>query len=157
VAPRLHRGSTNRRPNEPPTEGPMSASQHAGRAALATVVAFTGCIDRVDHDDVSAGGSGVRPIVEPPPQPDAGARWNQQRAVAPSPSSDIRMVRLANPERTRVTDTDGHWIATFTYGARTVTFAGPERTFADASATEPISSTTWVRVLPEPFDGTVDG
>jgi hypothetical protein len=63
--------------------------------------------------------------------------------------------RLNKPPRTVVTDPQGAWVATFTDGARTVTVAGPERTFAEPMATSVIS-TTWVRILPAPFAGAVD-
>jgi hypothetical protein len=68
----------------------------------------------------------------------------------------FQFIRLSDPPRTAVTDAGGNWVATFTDGASTVRLAGPERTFAEASAADPVVSTTWVRVLPAPFDGTVD-
>ncbi|MFM8303655.1 MAG: NlpC/P60 family protein [Actinomycetota bacterium] len=49
------------------------------------------------------------------------------------------------------------WVATFTVGSRTVTLAGPARTFAEpANTTATVTGTTWVRLLSAPFTGTVD-
>jgi cell wall-associated NlpC family hydrolase len=64
--------------------------------------------------------------------------------------------RLSDPPRTQVTDADGHWLATFTDNAYTVTLSGEERTFTEPNAKDPVISTVWVRVLPVPFNGTVD-
>jgi hypothetical protein len=64
--------------------------------------------------------------------------------------------RLSDPGRTVVADAAGTWLATFSDGAYTATLAGPERTFAEPSAVHPVVTTVWVRVLPAPFDGTVD-
>ncbi|CAG9171165.1 NlpC/P60 family protein [Cupriavidus respiraculi] len=67
--------------------------------------------------------------------------------------------RLDNPDRSELADDDGHWLATFTDGAYTVTLAGAERTFADAGDDTLFASVThgvWVRTLPQPFDGNVD-
>jgi cell wall-associated NlpC family hydrolase len=48
-------------------------------------------------------------------------------------------------------------VATFTVGARTVTLRGATRVFAEAATTSArVTSTTWVRLLPQPFTGTVD-
>lgn len=78
------------------------------------------------------------------PAPDAGSapRFTFTRAQAPA--------------RTLVTDAQGAWVATFTDGARTVTLAGPARTFSEATATYAVTSAVWVRPLPAPFAGTVD-
>ena len=50
----------------------------------------------------------------------------------------------------------GRLIATFTDGARTVTLAGPTRTFDEDSASHPVTTGTWVRLLDRPFAGRVD-
>jgi cell wall-associated NlpC family hydrolase len=69
-------------------------------------------------------------------------------AAATGPSFD----RLANPARTVVRDPSGAVIATFTDGARTVALTGPVRTFAEPRfTTATITSTTWVRLAPEPW------
>jgi len=48
-------------------------------------------------------------------------------------------------------------VATFTYGSRTVTFAGASRTFTEPSTTTAtVTTTTWVRLLDAPFAGTLD-
>ena len=49
----------------------------------------------------------------------------------------------------------GRWQATVTLGARTVSSAGPRRMFSESQAR--VTHTTWVRALPHPFDGTVNG
>jgi cell wall-associated NlpC family hydrolase len=64
--------------------------------------------------------------------------------------------RLDDPPRTVVTDARGAWLATFTDGAYTVTLLGPSRTFSEPTAAHPVVTTTWVRVLPAPFAGTMD-
>lgn len=64
--------------------------------------------------------------------------------------------RYSNPSRTVVTDSAASWIATFTDGARSVALAGPARRFAEAAATYPVASSTWIRVLARPFMGQVD-
>jgi cell wall-associated NlpC family hydrolase len=58
---------------------------------------------------------------------------------------------------TKVFDGAGEWIATFTLGARTVTVAGAKRTFAEDTAGAAVVTSTYVRLLPEPFSGGVDG
>lgn len=60
------------------------------------------------------------------------------------------------PARTLAFDADGEWVATFTEGARTVTLAGPCRTFSDPTAASPVTTQVWVRLLEEPFAGEVD-
>ncbi|MFP5313664.1 MAG: hypothetical protein ACLGH7_14885, partial [Actinomycetes bacterium] len=50
-----------------------------------------------------------------------------------------------------VTDSSGRLLATFTYGARTVTLAGAQRTFAEDTAAAPVVSSIHVRLLPEAF------
>jgi cell wall-associated NlpC family hydrolase len=66
------------------------------------------------------------------------------------------MTQQTNPARTVVTDANGTWLATFTDGSRSVALAGPTRTFAEATASHSVVSTTWVRLLTAPFTGTVD-
>jgi cell wall-associated NlpC family hydrolase len=87
---------------------------------------------------------------------DGAAPSDDEAAAAVDPLADLELTRAEAPDRTHVHDEDGRWLATFTDGARTVTLAGPERTFAEATATADVVTTTWVRLLPEPFDGTVD-
>jgi hypothetical protein len=58
---------------------------------------------------------------------------------------------------TKVFGGAGEWLATFTLGARTVTVAGPKRTFAEDTAGAAVVTSTYVRLLPEPFTGGVDG
>jgi len=65
--------------------------------------------------------------------------------------------RATSPARTIVKNSSGKVVATFTNGSRTVTLLGPTRTFAEASTTaDKVITTTWVRLLPAPFTGTVD-
>ncbi len=65
--------------------------------------------------------------------------------------------RVSDPARTIVEDPQGAWVATFTDGARTVALAGPSRRFDEATAAHGVTSSTWVRVLPAPFAGQLDG
>jgi cell wall-associated NlpC family hydrolase len=64
---------------------------------------------------------------------------------------------LTAPNRVQVLDAGSTPLATFTVGARTVAVRGPARVFSEpATTTAKIASTTWVRLLPRPFNGTVD-
>lgn len=63
--------------------------------------------------------------------------------------------RYRYPPRTAVYDASGNWVATFTDDARTVRLEGPARTLRERTAVD-IRNTHWVRVLPQPFTGTVD-
>jgi len=53
-------------------------------------------------------------------------------------------------------DRSGHWLATFTEGAYTVTMAGPSRTFTEPKVSPVVTHNVWIRTLPAPFSGTVD-
>ncbi|WP_052594237.1 NlpC/P60 family protein [Luteipulveratus mongoliensis] len=60
-----------------------------------------------------------------------------------------QFVRHSPPARTDVYDGTGKLVATFTDRARTVTLAGPARTFAEAGSTSAtVRQSTWVRVAP---------
>lgn len=65
---------------------------------------------------------------------------------------------LRKPDRVQVLDgSTNRPVAMFTLRARTVILRGPVRTFAEpASTTATVVSSTWVRLLPRPFTGTVD-
>lgn len=67
----------------------------------------------------------------------------------------LREERLTSPDRVVVRDDLGV-VATFTVGSRTVSLRGPQRTFAESTTTATITTTTWVRLLDQPFGGTVD-
>src|ERR1041385_3083882 len=59
-------------------------------------------------------------------------------------------VNVSNPDRTLAYDSGGHWIATFTLGARKVNLAGPVRTFSETT-NRTVSHSIWVRSLPVPY------
>jgi hypothetical protein len=63
--------------------------------------------------------------------------------------------RTEAPAGTQVYDPRGKWLASFTDGARTVRLLGPARTLSEPGAVS-VPTTTWVRLLPAPFDGAVD-
>jgi cell wall-associated NlpC family hydrolase len=63
---------------------------------------------------------------------------------------------LDDPARVNVQDDRGRWVATFTEGARSVALRGTPRTFSESTAEFSVFTTRWVRLLPEPFDGTFD-
>ena len=77
-------------------------------------------------------------------------------ASVPVPQQ-LQTRRVSDPARTIVEDAQGAWVATFTDGARTVALAGPSRRFDEATAAHGVTSSTWVRVLPAPFAGQLDG
>lgn len=71
--------------------------------------------------------------------------------------TSLTYTRLQDPARTVVTDANGTWIATFTDSSRSVLLAGATRTFSEPAHTSAtITHDRWVRLLPEPFQGTVD-
>lgn len=77
-------------------------------------------------------------------------------AVVPaSATTGLTESRLSGPDRVVVRDSLGV-VATFTVGARTVTVRGPSRTFAETTTTATVRTNLWVRLLPTPFNGTVD-
>jgi cell wall-associated NlpC family hydrolase len=84
--------------------------------------------------------------------------WAPAQARKPSGTVSTTYVqqRLAGPGRTVVSSSTGAWLATFTDGARTVALAGPRRTFSESTTTATVSTTTWVRLLPKPFAGSLD-
>ncbi|MGX2993404.1 C40 family peptidase [Streptomyces sp. JNUCC 64] len=60
--------------------------------------------------------------------------------------------RMANPARSVLRDADGQIKAVLTDGARTATLTGPARTFEEpASTASKVSTTDWIRLLPEPW------
>ena len=75
---------------------------------------------------------------------------------ADAQDADFVFKRKSDPARTIVTNSNGRWLATFTDGAYTVSLKGPSRTFSERTAAHEVRTSTWVRVLPEPFDGQVD-
>ncbi len=75
-----------------------------------------------------------------------------------SASGSYAFRRASDPPRTEVVDpVDAHWIATFTDDSYTVALRGPTRTFSETTATSSVTHEVWVRTLPSPFGGTVDG
>jgi cell wall-associated NlpC family hydrolase len=71
-------------------------------------------------------------------------------------TSGYVMRRLSSPARTLVFASDGLWRATFTDGALTVNLHGARRTFTESTTTATVTSDVWVRLLGQPFSGTVD-
>ncbi|MGW2044711.1 NlpC/P60 family protein [Streptomyces sp. NPDC001858] len=60
--------------------------------------------------------------------------------------------RLENPARSVLRGSDGQIKAILTDGARTATLTGPARTFEEPSSTSSkVSTTDWVRLMPEPW------
>lgn len=72
------------------------------------------------------------------------------------PVSTFTYKNLTNPARVEVYDKNGQWLATFTNSSYTVTLYGPERTFSESSSPYSVKNSVWVRLLPNPFGGTVD-
>ena len=85
------------------------------------------------------------------PAASAGRNWPEGLTT-----TSMVLTRAKNPARTVVTSSNGAWIATLTDRSRTVALAGPARTLTEPGVDARITSTTWVRLLPTPFTGTVD-
>ncbi|MBA2556150.1 MAG: C40 family peptidase [Chloroflexi bacterium] len=64
--------------------------------------------------------------------------------------------RTGGPARTEVRDAAGTLLAELTDGARTVTLAGPARSWTEAGTAIDIRTDRWVRLLPAPYDGIFD-
>jgi hypothetical protein len=104
-----------------------------------------------------AGAPTAAPSTAPPTSAAAAQPSALPPAMTATPSpAKYHYARLADPARTQVTDRNGHWLAMFTDQAYTVTLTGPQRTFSETAAKNPVVSTIWVRVLPAPFSGQVD-
>lgn len=88
----------------------------------------------------------------PPAHADSRTAGSAAGLAAPAPWRTKVLPRL---HRVRVLDATGTSLATFTPGSRTVTLRGPSRTFRESTTTATVTTSTWVRLLPKPFDGTV--
>lgn len=89
---------------------------------------------------------------------DAGAKGSSRPAKGStaSSSSSYTYEQRSSPDRVLAKDAGGRVVATFTAGARTVVLAGPQRTFAESTTTATVTTSSWVRLLPAPFGGSVD-
>ena len=68
-----------------------------------------------------------------------------------------QITQVAGTDFTEVRNSSNQLLATYTQGCYTVTLAGSSRTFSEPSSTAAtVTHSTWVRVLPAPFNGTVD-
>ena len=105
----------------------------------------------------AAGGSKSTAIMPPAgTPPDTTTPAGATAAPAAEETKLYHTTRLSDPARTQVENASGHWLATFTDQAYTVTLNGTKRSFTEPSAKNPVITTVWVRVLPAPFNGTVD-
>jgi cell wall-associated NlpC family hydrolase len=86
---------------------------------------------------------------------DAGSTRHLGVRTTTATLTGLSFTRLWDPPRT-IVESGGSWLATFTDGSRTVTLRGATRTFSEAGAGEDVVSSTWVRLLPTAFNGTVD-
>ena len=64
--------------------------------------------------------------------------------------------RTGGPAGTVVRDRSGAILAELTDGARTVTLAGPSRTFTEPGFSSKVVTDRWVRLLDSPYSGVVD-
>jgi cell wall-associated NlpC family hydrolase len=101
--------------------------------------------------------------------PESAPVWAAQDATVPTStvaasvgtdpgtatSGPLREERLTAPDRVVVRDDLGV-VATFTVGSRSVALRGPQRVFAESTTTATVTTTTWVRLLTQPFTGAVD-
>jgi cell wall-associated NlpC family hydrolase len=84
-----------------------------------------------------------------------------QTLSTPSPSlslpeSQEQKVSVTRENNTEVVRDKLGWLATFTEGSRSVVMRGPARTFSEPGLAVSVSHSMWVRILPEPFSGSVD-
>jgi hypothetical protein len=117
-------------------------------AAIVGVVALSATL-LVTSDGAAGDAVPAAPVAEvstPDPEP---------TEVVEEVGSEFSVVRADDPARSIVEDAAGDWVATFTDGSYTVALAGPERTFDEPTAVA-VTTSSWVRVLPAPFDGEVD-
>ena len=84
----------------------------------------------------------------------AGARWSASSSFH-TVAAGFTFARRTDPARTEVYES-GQLAATFTDGSYTVTLRGPARTFSESTTSYSVTTSAWVRVLPQPFSGTVD-
>ncbi|MGY1681028.1 NlpC/P60 family protein [Geodermatophilus sp. SYSU D01176] len=104
-------------------------------------------------------------VAGPGPTPMAGAgdsatmatvaTTSQTGTSVPGTTGQLREERFSAPDRVVVKDGAGP-VATFTVGSRSVTLRGPQRTFAESTTSATVTTTTWVRLLDQPFAGAVD-
>lgn len=118
------------------------------------------CSDRSVRVKLPSGSNNRQPVYGPgQPEPDGGKVSEPEPPAAPKgpeqPQKSYNYQRESNPSRTVVAESDGSWLATFTDGSYTVTLRGPERAFSEVSTDASVATTTWVRALPEPFNGEV--
>ncbi|MEO6578876.1 MAG: hypothetical protein ABIO99_08275, partial [Candidatus Limnocylindria bacterium] len=64
--------------------------------------------------------------------------------------------RVGDSNRTEVRDRSGIMLAELTDGARTVPMMGPWRTWTEPGTDAQVTEDRWVRLLPEPYDGSFD-
>jgi len=81
-------------------------------------------------------------------------RLTQPSKVEEGVLGSYLLERHQDPDRTIIKDEAGNWLATFTRGAYTVAYRGSRRIFSEGGRT--VNTDTWVRVLPQPFNGVVD-
>lgn len=75
-----------------------------------------------------------------------------KQAGADRQKTGQRWSRLDNPARSVLRGADGQVVAVLTDGTRTAKLTGPARTFAEpASTASKVSTTDWVRIMPEPW------
>lgn len=119
-------------------------------ACAATKAGRVYCWGQGASGQIGDGSSGAdRPVevelIDMPTGPDGGILV---------PYGSYLLEQLPNPDRIIVRDGAQNWLATYTNGSYTALFAGPSRTYAEGGRT--LISKEWVRILPMPFEGTVD-
>lgn len=76
--------------------------------------------------------------------------------VLPAPGEDV-LASGGIGDLVHVETADGAWRATLTMGASSVRLFGPERRFSEPTAADGVRHAIWVRTLPKPFDGRLNG
>ncbi|MFC5380878.1 NlpC/P60 family protein [Aquipuribacter nitratireducens] len=98
--------------------------------------------------------AGLLVVPGPPSHAHLTAKAAAPRQL-PGTTGTLRVWTSGTPAVTTVRDDRGV-VATFTRGARTVGVRGPARSFAESTTTAMVTSTTWVRLLPAPFSGSIN-
>ena len=96
------------------------------------------------------------PLPASAAKPEPGSTSTSTTTTTTTYTAGWTFERLKNPARTLVRDERGALLATLTDGSRSVVLTGPVRTFTESTTAAVTTSTSWVRLLPQPATSTID-